>query len=153
MLDTRLHAGQCKPSAQSGDSCHWPVAMLEGKLATVALPVSPPPPAAAPAESDFRQLGSVTLPGHTWSLATSRYAMNTSADLLKELRIDRKAPPPAPPARSRLGLWIGLGIALLALLAAGSLGVATFAAALVLLRRIGLRGRGDRGSGIPDQAG
>ncbi len=43
--------------------------------------------------------------------------------------------------------------ALLALLAAGSLGVATFAAALVLLRRIGLRGRGDRGSGIPDQAG
>ena len=45
--------------------------------------------------------------------------MNTSADLLKELRIDRKAPPPAPPARSRLGLWIGLGIALLALLAAG----------------------------------
>jgi len=32
--------------------------------------------------------------------------MNTSADLLKELRIDRNAPPP-----SRRGLWIGLGIA------------------------------------------
>ncbi|MDR7069825.1 RND family efflux transporter MFP subunit [Pseudoxanthomonas japonensis] len=34
--------------------------------------------------------------------------MNTSADLLKELRIDRKAPPPAPP--SRRGLWITLGV-------------------------------------------
>ncbi|MEO5826993.1 MAG: efflux RND transporter periplasmic adaptor subunit [Luteimonas sp.] len=33
--------------------------------------------------------------------------MNTSADLLKELRIDRKAPPPPAPR----GLWIGLGIA------------------------------------------
>ena len=45
--------------------------------------------------------------------------MNTSADLLKELRIDRKAPPPAPP--SRRGLWITLGVvvALLALAAAG----------------------------------
>ena len=32
-----------------------------------------------------------------------------NADLLKELRIDRSAPPPAP---SRTGLWIGLGIAL-----------------------------------------
>jgi len=45
--------------------------------------------------------------------------MNTSADLLKELRIDRKAPPPEP--RSRRGLWITLGVvvALLALAAAG----------------------------------
>ena len=45
--------------------------------------------------------------------------MNTSADLLKELRIDRKAPPPAP--TSRRGLWITLGVvvALLALAAAG----------------------------------
>lgn len=45
--------------------------------------------------------------------------MNSSADLLKELRIDRKAPPPAPP--SRRGLWIALGAvaALLVLLAAG----------------------------------
>ncbi|MEO8367078.1 MAG: efflux RND transporter periplasmic adaptor subunit [Pseudoxanthomonas sp.] len=34
--------------------------------------------------------------------------MNTSADLLKELRIDRQAPPPAP--RSRRGLWITLAI-------------------------------------------
>ncbi|GAB3104603.1 efflux RND transporter periplasmic adaptor subunit [Lysobacter terrae] len=33
--------------------------------------------------------------------------MNNS-DLLKELRIDRSAPPPAP---SRTGLWIGLGVA------------------------------------------
>ena len=32
-----------------------------------------------------------------------------NADLLKELRIDRSAPPPAP---SRTGLWIALGIAL-----------------------------------------
>ena len=35
--------------------------------------------------------------------------MNTSADLLKELRIDRKAPPAPPP--SRRGLWTGLAIA------------------------------------------
>lgn len=33
--------------------------------------------------------------------------MNTNADLLKELRIDRKAPPPP----SRHGLWIGLALA------------------------------------------
>ncbi|MGS1077861.1 efflux RND transporter periplasmic adaptor subunit [Pseudoxanthomonas beigongshangi] len=44
--------------------------------------------------------------------------MNNSADLLKELRIDRKAAPPEPP--SRRGLWIGLGvIGLVLLLAAG----------------------------------
>jgi RND family efflux transporter MFP subunit len=34
--------------------------------------------------------------------------MNNSAELLKELRIDRSAP---PPASNRRGLWIGLGIA------------------------------------------
>ena len=49
----------------------------------------------------------------------SKVAMNTNADLLKELRIDRSAPPPP----SRRGLWIGLGIAalLLVLLVAGFL--------------------------------
>lgn len=41
--------------------------------------------------------------------------MNASADLLKELRIDRKAPPPAPP--SRRGLWIALGVVAVLLLA------------------------------------
>jgi len=35
--------------------------------------------------------------------------MNASAELLKELRIDRKAPPPPP----RKGLWIGVGVAAL----------------------------------------
>jgi len=40
--------------------------------------------------------------------------MNASAELLKELRIDRKAPPPPP---SRKGLWIALGIVLLLALA------------------------------------
>ena len=35
--------------------------------------------------------------------------MNTSADLLKELRIDRSAPP--PPSGGRRALWIGLAIA------------------------------------------
>jgi len=37
--------------------------------------------------------------------------MNTNADLLKELRIDRSAPPPP----SRRGLWIGLAVAALLL--------------------------------------
>lgn len=44
--------------------------------------------------------------------------MNSSADLLKELRIDRKAPPPEP--TSRRGLWIGLGIAAAVVLAVGA---------------------------------
>ena len=44
--------------------------------------------------------------------------MNTSADLLKELRIDRSASAAPPP--SRRGLWIGLLVAgVVALLAAG----------------------------------
>jgi RND family efflux transporter MFP subunit len=47
--------------------------------------------------------------------------MNNS-DLLKELRIDRSAPPPAP---SRTGLWIGVGIAG-ALLALALVGWAIF---------------------------
>mgnify|MGYP000861646448 CR=1 FL=1 len=34
--------------------------------------------------------------------------MNSSADLLKSLKIDRSAP---PPPTSRKGLWIGLGVA------------------------------------------
>ena len=42
--------------------------------------------------------------------------MNTSADLLKELRIDRKAAPPP----SRRGLWIALGIVVALLLVAGA---------------------------------
>ncbi|RZA31597.1 MAG: efflux RND transporter periplasmic adaptor subunit [Lysobacteraceae bacterium] len=44
--------------------------------------------------------------------------MNTSADLLKELRIDRKAPPPAP--RSRRTLWIALAAVVLLLLLAAT---------------------------------
>ncbi len=42
--------------------------------------------------------------------------MNNSADLLKELRIDRKAPPSEPP--SRRGLWIGIGVVLVLLVLA-----------------------------------
>ena len=41
--------------------------------------------------------------------------MNSSADLLKELRIDRSTPPPA----SGRGLWMALGIAVAVLLVAG----------------------------------
>ena len=93
---------QCKPSVQSGDSCHWPHPVAERKL-----PI---------AESDFRQLGSVNLAGHTLRPVPSGYSMNTSADLLKELRIDRKAAPPPP--TSRRGLWIAVAALLvLALLA------------------------------------
>lgn len=43
--------------------------------------------------------------------------MNTSADLLNSLKIDRGAPPPPP---SRKGLWIGLAVAGVAVLAAGA---------------------------------
>ena len=42
--------------------------------------------------------------------------MNTNADLLKSLKIDRNAAPPPP---SRKGLWIGLGVAGAVVLAAG----------------------------------
>ncbi|MFT3754626.1 MAG: efflux RND transporter periplasmic adaptor subunit [Pseudoxanthomonas sp.] len=41
--------------------------------------------------------------------------MNASADLLKELRIDRNTPPPAPP--SRRGLWTTLAVVAVLLLA------------------------------------
>jgi RND family efflux transporter MFP subunit len=44
--------------------------------------------------------------------------MNSSADLLKELRIDRKAPPPEP--ASRRGLWIAVGIAAVVVLVGGA---------------------------------
>src|SRR5690606_16466844 len=43
--------------------------------------------------------------------------MNTSADLLNSLKIDRAAPPPPP---SRKGLWIGLAVAGVVVLAAGA---------------------------------
>ncbi|MCR6686671.1 efflux RND transporter periplasmic adaptor subunit [Pseudoxanthomonas sp.] len=43
--------------------------------------------------------------------------MNASAELLKELRIERNKTPAPPP--SRRGLWIGLGVAAVVLLAAG----------------------------------
>jgi RND family efflux transporter MFP subunit len=46
--------------------------------------------------------------------------MNTNADLLKELRIDRKAPPPP----SRTGMWVA--IALVAIAAIGALAWALF---------------------------
>ena len=102
MLGFAAREWQCKPSVQSGDSCHWPQRAVAGKL-----PI---------AESDFRQLGSVNLAGHTLRPVPSGYLMNTSADLLKELRIDRKAAPPPP--KSRRGLWIAVAAALvLALLA------------------------------------
>jgi len=49
--------------------------------------------------------------------------MNASAELLKELRIDRSAPPPRGPAPSRRWLWIviGLVVALLLVLGIGAM--------------------------------
>jgi len=41
--------------------------------------------------------------------------MNTNADLLKQLRIDRQAPPPP----SRTGLWVGVGVAVAVALGLG----------------------------------
>lgn len=43
--------------------------------------------------------------------------MNTSADLLKELRIDRSAPPPTGPSAPRRWLWWVLGLLALLVLA------------------------------------
>ncbi|KAF1690724.1 efflux RND transporter periplasmic adaptor subunit [Pseudoxanthomonas taiwanensis] len=43
--------------------------------------------------------------------------MNASSELLRQLRIERDTAPPPPPRR---GLWIGLGIAAVVLLAAGA---------------------------------
>jgi RND family efflux transporter MFP subunit len=55
--------------------------------------------------------------GHNGSLSTFALPMNTNAELLKSLKIDRNAPPPPV---SRKGLWITLVvIALVALLALG----------------------------------
>ena len=45
--------------------------------------------------------------------------MNASAELLKELRIDRSAPPPRGPSPSRRWLWIVLGLVLALLLVLG----------------------------------
>ena len=46
--------------------------------------------------------------------------MNASAELLKELRIDRSAPPPRGPAPSRRWLWIVIALVLALLLALGA---------------------------------
>ena len=45
--------------------------------------------------------------------------MNASAELLKELRIDRSAPPPGGPSPSRRWLWIVIGLVLALLLVLG----------------------------------
>ena len=47
--------------------------------------------------------------------------MNTSADLLKELKIDRKAPAGREPPASRRGLWIAVVAAVVVLVVAGLL--------------------------------
>src|SRR3546814_8202009 len=54
--------------------------------------------------------------GHTSGFPPSRSTMNTNAELLKELRIDRKAAPPP----SRRGLWIALAVVAVLLLIAGA---------------------------------
>src|SRR5690606_20922305 len=74
------------------------------------------PAGANHAPSDFRALGPRCSCRHTRRFPPSRSTMNTNAELLKELRIDRKAPPPTP----RRGLWITLAVVAVVLLAAGA---------------------------------
>ncbi|MEN4905018.1 efflux RND transporter periplasmic adaptor subunit [Luteimonas sp. TWI1437] len=68
--------------------------------------------------------------------------MNTNADLLKELRIDRSAPPP-----SRRRLWIGLGIAAVVAL------VLLLAAWLLAPRAIEVETTGVAAASAPGSAG
>src|SRR5690606_736858 len=68
------------------------------------------------AASDFRPFGPRSACRHTSCFPPSLSLMNTNADLLKELRIDRKAPPPP----SRRGLWIALAVVAALLLVAGA---------------------------------
>src|SRR3546814_19462729 len=66
--------------------------------------------------SDFRAFGPRRRCGHTSGFPPSRSTMNTNAELLKELRIDRKAAPPP----SRRGLWIALAVVAVLLIVARS---------------------------------
>src|SRR3546814_3441400 len=65
--------------------------------------------------SDLRAFGPRRRCGHTSGFPPSRSTMNTNAELLKELRIDRKAAPPP----SRRGLWIALAVVAVLLIVAG----------------------------------
>ena len=77
--------------------------------------------------------------------------MNTNADLLKELRIDRSA----PPRPARRGLWIGLGIAalLLVLLAAGFLMLGSRAVEVETTVVAAPSGAGAAGASVLDASG
>lgn len=77
--------------------------------------------------------------------------MNTSADLLKELRIDRKAAPPP----SRRGLWIALAaIAVLALLAGGGWALLSGKRAIeVRTAQVELSGGGGATASVLDASG
>src|SRR5690606_1373304 len=65
-------------------------------------------------ETDLWQVGSVLVQGHTRRDQPSGMHMNDSADLLKELKIDRSAP---PPRESRRAWLYGIGVAAVVLLA------------------------------------
>ena len=78
--------------------------------------------------------------------------MNTPADLLKELRIDRNAPP--PPAGSRRALWITLGvIAGIAVLAGGWFMVGRDRGTEVQVAEVTAVGAGGAGASVLDATG
>src|SRR5690606_30737858 len=102
----------------SGDSCHCAHAAAPAKLCASGRRPGPPDPSPGrrhPSRSDFRQLAAAMLLADTATVSLHGIAMNDSAELLKQLRIERDGPGTTPP--SRKGLWIAIAVAVVVLLA------------------------------------
>ncbi|KAG1249283.1 hypothetical protein G6F65_019186 [Rhizopus arrhizus] len=104
ILCRRGHVSQLPPSVSSDDSCHC----HHRRTCLHAVPHAPlpePPPSALPAT-----------PARTPVMER----MNASAELLKELRIDRKSPPTASGGSGggRRWLWIAIIVGVLLIAAA-----------------------------------